>query len=257
MIVLSQENSGAAIARMNGINQAKGDFVCILDADDYLSDDAIDLAMNKMVNDIDICCFNVHITNSNGDTNIFDTAIENWPINGEKAFFLNLDEWRVPGIFLARKSVFLEAYSLYKIKENNVNDDEVISKLCMLNAKYIDMCDGIYNYLNNPNSTTKKINYNYYKIINTSLFMNEFIFEKHPEYKDKVISHKISTIYGVLCRFRKWEKNLSNKKEWIDLLNIGTNDIKLTDVIKIKPWKIKLKRLIQVVLIKKYLREHR
>jgi glycosyltransferase involved in cell wall biosynthesis len=253
LIVLSQENSGAAIARMNGINQAKGDFVCILDADDYLSDDAIDLAMNKMVNNVDICCFNLHITNSNGDINIFDTAIDNWPINGETAFFLNLDEWQIPGIFLARKSVFLQAYSLYKIKENNINDDEIISKLCMLNAKKIEICDGVYNYLNNPNSTTKKINKNYYKLINTTSFMYDFIIENHAKYKDRVLSHKISTMYGVICRYKEWENILTNKKDWIDILNLEVESINIRDVLKIKKVKIKVKRLIQLVLIKKYL----
>lgn len=36
IIIISQENQGAAIARNNGLNNAKGDYICFLDSDDYV-----------------------------------------------------------------------------------------------------------------------------------------------------------------------------------------------------------------------------
>ena len=44
--VLTQKNAGVSAARNHGINEAKGKYICFLDADDWLEDNAIELLLD-------------------------------------------------------------------------------------------------------------------------------------------------------------------------------------------------------------------
>lgn len=56
--VISQSNAGPAIARNNGIDQAKGDFLCFIDADDFVSKDYLEKLIQPILVDesIDLVC---------------------------------------------------------------------------------------------------------------------------------------------------------------------------------------------------------
>lgn len=49
--VLHKKNEGAGIARNYGIDHAKGEYICFFDSDDYISEDAIDKAYRRAVED--------------------------------------------------------------------------------------------------------------------------------------------------------------------------------------------------------------
>lgn len=59
IIVLSQENSGAGIARNKGINMVKGDYIAFVDSDDWIEENALEkLYDNIRNNDSDMVLFN-------------------------------------------------------------------------------------------------------------------------------------------------------------------------------------------------------
>lgn len=55
--LILQKNQGAGVARNNALSQAKGQFVCFLDADDYyISEDALEILYNTAVEEkVNIC----------------------------------------------------------------------------------------------------------------------------------------------------------------------------------------------------------
>ncbi|MBY0445020.1 MAG: glycosyltransferase family 2 protein, partial [Burkholderiales bacterium] len=175
--LLQQENSGASAARENGINNcATGELICILDADDYFSPNSLELAEEKITDLVDIVCLNVSFLENGKIEREFKFLVNQWPIMGKEAFCLCVDGWGLNGFFLAKKEIFINAYELLGTnKLNNINDDELISRFCMFSANLIDVCSGHYYYVFNINSTTKRINNNYHKIVNTAIKLDQFV----------------------------------------------------------------------------------
>ena len=57
--VISQKNSGAGVARNNGLDNAQGEFIAFLDSDDWLDEDALEkLLKNITKNNADMTLFN-------------------------------------------------------------------------------------------------------------------------------------------------------------------------------------------------------
>ena len=60
IILINQENQGVSIARNNGLNVAKGEYIGFVDADDYIEEDMYEILYNNMINnnvDLTICDF--------------------------------------------------------------------------------------------------------------------------------------------------------------------------------------------------------
>ena len=54
VIVIHQDNHGVSVARNTGLKQAKGEFIAFLDADDYFTEDSIEVRMNILLKNQDI-----------------------------------------------------------------------------------------------------------------------------------------------------------------------------------------------------------
>lgn len=213
-----QENKGAAKAREIGILHCDTEFVTFLDADDLLSQDAISLAMTEFDKNIDIVLYNLAISQNkqNSDFKVLEYFTTDREFTGLSAFQNCLSEWKVHGLGIFRKKVFLDSYALYKKYnkngENYINNDEVITKLNFLNARNVRVCEGIYYYNFNTNSTTKKANPNFYKIINnTHIIMQACRDHNIPFNKSNIFMHDMRIVE---TKFKKWKSELANVSDW-------------------------------------------
>ncbi|HIF9483451.1 TPA: glycosyltransferase family 2 protein [Photobacterium damselae] len=235
--VISQDNKGAALARKNGILNASGEYCSILDCDDLLSPDSITLAVNEIIDndEIDIVCFNVNYITDSTITSKFNYSHTSWPISGKVAFGSTIDSWGLSGWFFFKKEVMLRAIDSYDNQlGNNINDDEILTRLCFYHSRYVTLCDGTYGYVNNASSTTKKVNCNYYKVLNTALFLHRFIKTNTPEYNKLNDKHLVSVMWGILYRILLWNKKISNFDLWVVLLDKTSKELSFNQLLKNK-----------------------
>lgn len=152
VVIHLEENSGQAHARNVGLAMASGDFVCMLDADDWLSDDALERA---------VACFNSEET----DVVLFDVSIDHpdhselyvipsfQTLTGIEAFRLSLD-WQIHGLYMVRTAIhrrfpYDETCRLYS--------DDNTTRLHYYNARRVAHCEGVYHYRQHTASSTKVV----------------------------------------------------------------------------------------------------
>lgn len=241
--LLQQSNMGAARARENAIKFTQSNYIAFIDSDDALSSDALEEALLPMLNneDIDISLFElVYAKNLNHNSdNIFTPYSASKLILGEEAFANCISYWGLHGFGIYKRKLIQKAYDKYykynKDKENYINNDEVISRICFRLSKNIYLSSGRYYFIQNIESTTRRINENYYKVINNAFFLREYISEeinKHDyTYLGEVDKLIVSTIWGVFIRYHKWKKkfNCETKEKWNDAIKNGMQHIKNTN----------------------------
>ena len=106
-VIRLQENSGQAIARNEGLKIANGEFVMMLDSDDWLENDAIEKAYISITaeDDIDCCLFDLRLYYQDEDRiESFCNNIQKKTLTGEEAFELSLS-WNIHGLYMIRTSI--------------------------------------------------------------------------------------------------------------------------------------------------------
>lgn len=170
--VFTQErNKGQAVARNLALRQARGEFICMVDADDWLSPDALERAVE------------VFHTYPQTDSVVFrlmqyfqaDGREELYPtppfvcLTGEEAFRMSLD-WTLHGLYLVRREIHLR-YP-YDESERLYSDDNT-TRLHYLHSREVRPCEGIYYYRKHAESSTNAITPKLFLYMKANLSMKQ------------------------------------------------------------------------------------
>lgn len=191
--VIYQENSGLGTARNTGIKNAKGEYLWMIDGDDYTSNNALKLILDKISSKEDIYGFNFNIITEN------NKVIKKYKSNFIKEkqtaseYYLNHygDSYTFQYIF--KKNLFIDNDIFFQSRIN-MQDSEILPKIVFRakNLVYTDEC--IYNYVQHENSftntsnTEKRLNY-FQSIISVDKSLKEF--GEHILEKDIVLYNGI------------------------------------------------------------------
>lgn len=145
------QNTGQAVARNDGLKYAEGEYVTMVDADDWLSADAIASAVAVLDSDSSVgaVLFDLHYVRDGVETPYdMRTATRRW--TGPEAMKLSLD-WSVHGLYVARaglyeKYPFDTACKLYS--------DDNTTRMHFLHSTAVACCEGIYYYRMHGESMT-------------------------------------------------------------------------------------------------------
>ena len=145
------ENRGQAHARNEGLKHAKGDYICMLDADDWFSPDAIEKALAVFDGETDCVLFDVVRWYDDRHEMLyqmppFDT------LTGKEAFRLSLD-WQIHGLYMVRADIhqqhpYDETCRLYS--------DDNTTRLHYICSRQIGSCKGRYYYRQHEASATHR-----------------------------------------------------------------------------------------------------
>lgn len=153
--LINQINQGVSVARNNGLQKANGQFVCFIDADDYIEPNYLEKLYKS-------------ITKTKSDLCICSVMHEN--LDGELLFIDRLENKIASNIEIANQKDLIWGYAcnkLYKIdliRKNNIlfnkdikfAEDELFYLTYLFNSKKIQLIsDVLYHYVRQKNSATK------------------------------------------------------------------------------------------------------
>lgn len=236
--LLKQNNAGAARARENAIYASKGNYIAFIDCDDSIDGSTLEQAITPIVKDksVNISLFKLISLENIKDRNKkkFDYYTDLFCVTGKDAFSQCISSWGLHGFGIFKRSILIDSYNTYykynTKKTNYLNNDEVITRICFSKAEKIYLSEGEYYFITNPDSTTRRVNKNYYKVIYNAFYLNQYILSNtfNEDAHQEVAKLIISTIWGVAIRYFKWRKYFSReeKKEWYRTIREGTQTIK-------------------------------
>ena len=270
IVIINQKNSGANIARGNGIKAANGDYCLFVDSDDWIEINTVETLFNYICDDkYDVIKFN--------GVNEPSKTLKNTIINNkEDKQVMNISEIRK--ILLTTNNLNNMCFSIYKtkiLKEINTfqmkmsNCEDYLANLeiyCNVN-KILLIPDVLYHYRENILSTTKTINK--CRLINNIsdfkyTFSKLFCYTKKWKIEDNKILNNIAFRIIDMTRlnlFNLLKCNDITKSEFLSIAydltntesfkyineNINLKDIKL--ILRGKKLKYKLKNYNSIINI--------
>lgn len=196
--LITQENLGQSIARNNGIKQAKGSFILVLDSDDYFENTFCQKALNLFKNDAYIklvsCYANL----------VFEKASNNYvykPKGGTIESFLTSNS--ALGSAMFKKEDWNSCGGYDEAMRKGLEDWEFYIRLLSQGGRAEVIKEPLYNYRKRENTTTSKANQAKYDLF-------KYIFTKH---KDLNISYYDDFMTQLVSKIEKEEtEKLKNRK---------------------------------------------
>lgn len=211
IVLISQKNQGAGIARNIGLNKASGEFLMFLDQDDYLEKNALK-KLNQSIKDkkYNFVCFGSKFLKKNGHLEAYLKYKEKEILGKDILidYFLGNSIKMVVWNKIYRLE-FLDSFNIRFDKNSGAEEALFTLKACF-HADYILLNPGIfYNHTkNNPESFTNKMDISLYKdLIKVLDLQKNFLVEnkKFIEVKDYfyiyIAKHLTHVIYsGIFCK---------------------------------------------------------
>ncbi len=163
------ENQGQAVARNIALAEARGAYIMMVDADDWLSDDAISEAVSVVRQFPQTQC--VVFTLKKGDET---SRMTEKVVTGEEAFRQSLD-WRLHGLYMVSRELhkrypYDASYRLYS--------DDNTSHLHYLHSAEVRPCNGVYYYRQHPESSTAGVSPNRFLHMMANLSLRKTLVEE-------------------------------------------------------------------------------
>lgn len=150
------ENGGQAKARNRGLEIAQGDYVMMVDSDDWLSSDAIEQAcrvVEKHEEADTVLLDVVYHDDLTGRQWSYEYRTTSDSFTGEEAFRLSLD-WSIHGVYMVRRKIHLQVP--YDDTSRSFSDDNT-TRLHYYYSREVRRSYGLYYYRQHEASTTHRI----------------------------------------------------------------------------------------------------
>lgn len=144
-LLRGSENLGATLGRHRAVEASCGAYICYLDADDFLSPDAVSLALEAArANDLDLSIFRLINVDAAGRNPTVYLEPPKTLIDGKEACGLTLGGWHIHPLGLIRRSVYDAAWTNFT--PHGYSDDELLTRHILLAAARVCGNSGCYFY---------------------------------------------------------------------------------------------------------------
>ena len=194
-VVTMKENGGQAVARNAGLTRATGQYITVLDADDWLSDDALEQALDTFGKHslTDCVLFDLRYVNADGKEHGYawtypkekfasnaDGSFES--MSGHNAFLLSLT-WKIHGLYVLRADIFKK----YPFDDSSRHfSDDNTTRAHFRAAREVRCCSGKYYYRQVETSVSHVVNTSRMDHMKANASMKRTLMEWHES--EQVIS---------------------------------------------------------------------
>jgi glycosyltransferase involved in cell wall biosynthesis len=174
-VIHLKQNTGLAHARNEGLKQATGNFICMVDSDDWISTDAIGQSVNvfRTHTKCDCVLFRFVLAyDENGKFRYEDFKSEDFEVmSGEDACLKSLT-WQIHGIYIVRS----EIHKKYPYDETcRLYSDENTTRVHYLASREVRQCEGVYYYRQHVASMTHKISVRRFDVLRAKESLMRFL----------------------------------------------------------------------------------
>lgn len=174
--VLNQKNQGLSMARNNGVEEAKGDYIWFVDADDVVSPKAVNLICCAITSSPDIIPIYAQTEGEDGIRNAIN------PNSKTGKEILLEGKWQSCGVFTIFKRSFLIENNLGFYPGIYHEDNEFTPRMLYAAKSVKVIPEVLYTVYHEPNSITQvprvKRAFDYLTVADS---LNHFVEEKHEE----------------------------------------------------------------------------
>lgn len=220
--IINQENKGCSAAKNVGIKAAIGDYIFLLDSDDWIENNSLEV-LAEQLNGEDMICFNGQRFFEDGKTEQFDKGVSEEKISGWEYY----NKYALAPRKFSFISPVLRTYRRNFITDNNLffkfgifHEDNLFTPLACYYAKNVKVINvQIYNYRIHKGSITQSENFK--KIIDITRVANDlssFFIPLTGIRKDNIYKSLASHYIG-LFKITLYGKFRNRINEVIDMVN--------------------------------------
>lgn len=216
-VISLSKNCGQAHARNIALQQAKGDYTCFLDADDWYAPDTLQLMVEAFDDDTDCVLLDVVMHDDNHEEHYLMPPFDS--IDGNEAFRMSLT-WQIHGVYGVRTA--LHKRFPYDETCRSYSDDNT-TRIHFLCARKVGRCAGKYYYRQHSLSVTHKVSIRRFDYLRANESMRRQLLDLNVDKQliDIYENHRWLNLVGVYMFYHVHGKEL-NKEERI----FGLHEIK-------------------------------
>ena len=177
VVIHQPKNQGQAVARNIGLEHAEGEFIAILDSDDWYEPNSLQLAYEaiSLHPQADVALFQLVYRYADGTKKYYANKACNNAISGQDAFKLSIASWQIHGLYLVRRQLHLR-YP-FDASSSTYSDDNT-THLHYLHARQVVFSEGVYNYRQNPQSVTQAVSLRRFDRLQADLSLKKILEEE-------------------------------------------------------------------------------
>ncbi len=171
VVVGLPKHEGLAVCRNVALGKARGELLCILDADDWFSPDTLELTVEGLTRcpEADCALMSLLMERPEGSVPYPSPLAVGESISGREAMWLALG-WKLHGLYVARRSLF-ERYP-YDTSCRLFSDDNT-PRLHYLRSRRVVQTAGEYHYRQHTGSATHKFSVERFLLMKANLALTE------------------------------------------------------------------------------------
>lgn len=244
-----QDNSGPSVARNKGLENANGEYVMFVDADDFVKSNIVEVLLNVMNDETDIVCCSYELLETGATEKMFDEDFVAASLCEKEPIFIQLMDVTyghssknataigVPWAKLFRKSLFDKYGIRFDSSLRRMQDNALIMQAVYYARRIVYVNQYLYRYRVDHINTYKSVSYSpdvYLGVLNNR---SDF-YRLHPDIMTKQIkdyfylehvNYLMMSIHYIVASNIQDKvgniKKLCNNKQYVDMLGKKSNAV--------------------------------